>query len=81
MSYEFASPYREVGLTSTQTKAPKRRQDPPVRVGSAQRDARRLGHNWGTLHYREGQPSKTPVCRRCGKPKFAVEGQKCRGAR
>ena len=89
MSENHRSPFKEVGLTgrwvSTQAKS-KRRQP----KGFSVRAGRVLlpeGHIYDARMAHKGEVLTTPrqarltPYRRCGQPRYAIEGQPCRGRR
>lgn len=83
------SPYKEVGLTGRSVSSRKRRGHRSADTGLfSEGKSMTLGHYYTPVvssmrldASRQIPLSDTSPCRRCGQPRFATVGEKCRGRR
>lgn len=82
------SPYKEVNIRPIDAlQMRKLRRDPSPSVCVDRAKLPKDGHDFAPRNVstmargKEAAYSNTKPCRRCGKPKFAVEGTRCRGKR
>ena len=86
------SPYKEVGLSSLEMSSqPKRRRRPkgekklysydPGKIPRTHHDFSPLDPTALGRQGRQVVRADAATCRRCGQPRFAVDGQRCRGRR
>lgn len=73
------SPYLAAGMRGQQVTQDRRKREKVEFVGARIKNAVRAMHDfaYSTLQHVPG--SLESVCRRCGKPKFTVDGKRCSG--